>query len=68
MHNKSSREAKARELIDLCLPACKSIHELQTLYKTSHVTLPKLSDKECQNIAVNYPLDWRDIRSVFPDA
>jgi hypothetical protein len=68
MQNKSSREAKARELIDLCLKSYKSIHELRTLHKTSHVTLPKLTDKECQNIAVNYPLGWRDVRSVFPEA
>ena len=61
----TKNESKARRIL---YAATKT--DVDMLCAIYHIVgkdeLPKLTDDECKNIAVNYPISLQDIRSAFP--
>ncbi len=55
----STNEIQARKILMMSLRMSVCIADLK-------VTLPKLTDDECKNIALNYPYSYMLLRQSFP--
>ena len=58
-------EKKAREILDLSFQVNMGTG-LAYHFERLGGELPKLTDEECKNMAINYPVSLQNIRDTFP--
>ena len=61
----TDKENKAREILDLSFRANMGTGMAWHLERLG-LELPELTDEECKNIAINYPVSLQNVRDVFP--